>query len=217
MYNVILFDLDGTLTESENSIINSIIYALNKLNIPVENRDDLKKFIGPPLDESFKKYYGFDDESVKDVISIYREYFSTKGLYEAPLYDGVEDMLKALKNSGKSLYVATSKPEVFSRKILSHIHIDEYFSDIVGATLDGSLIKKNDIIDLLLRKNNITDKSEVIMVGDREHDVIGAKKIGVDSIGVLYGYGSLRELEDAGATYLADSPGAVADIILGKD
>jgi len=217
MYNTILFDLDGTLTESAQGIINSVLYALNKMNIPVRSDVDHQKFIGPPLHESFKKYYDFDDESARNAVPIYREYFTTKGMFEAPLYDDVIKMLQTLKDHGKSLYVATSKPEVFAKKILNYVQADEYFTDIVGALLNETRLKKDEVIAHLLEKNNIRDLSEVIMVGDREHDIIGAKSFGIDSIGVLYGYGDRDELETAGATYIAETPMDIAEIILNAD
>lgn len=210
MYNIILFDLDGTLTESGIGIINSILFALERMGIKESDKDKLKKFIGPPLAESFMKNYGFTDDQAKEAVALCQEYLKTKGIYEAPLYDGIGEVLKTLKALGKSLYVATSKPEVFAIQILQYLQVDDYFTDIVGSNVDGTRIMKDEIITFLLEKNRIADKAKVVMVGDREHDILGAKKVGIDSIGVLYGYGDYAELQTVGATYIVET---LADMV----
>lgn len=214
MYEFILFDLDGTLTESGQGIVNSVVYALKKMGIKENDKTKLEKFVGPPLLDSFMKYYDFTEEEAKQAVILYREYFTEKGIYEAPLYKGIETILKYLKYSGKTLYVATSKPEVYARRILQHLQVDNYFADIVGSNLDGTKVKKDEIISFLLEKNGIADKSKVIMVGEREHDIIGAKKVGVDSLGVLYGYGDYQELESAGATYIIEKLDDIVETVL---
>lgn len=203
-YEYILFDLDGTLTDPGIGITNSVMYSLNKYGITVNDRAELYKFIGPPLEESFKEYYRFSKDESKKALEYYREYFKSKGIYENIVYDGVGELLKNLKKSEKTLIVATSKPELFAKQILDHFKLSHYFTYIAGATMDGTRTKKNDVIAYALDSCNISDKSSVIMIGDREHDIIGAKKVGIDSIGVLYGYGSRNELEAAGATYIAE-------------
>ena len=212
-YNVVLFDLDGTITDPGEGITNSVAYALGKFGIDVADRTELYKFIGPPLYESFQKFYGFSHEDAHKAVEIYREYYRPKGIFECYIYDGITDLLKRLKDDGKTVIVATSKPEEFARQIMEHFEISEYFTYIAGATMDGSRILKADIIDYALKTCEVTDLSKVVMVGDREHDVIGAKKIGVDSIGVLFGYGDRAEHEKAGATYIAETPWDIGKFI----
>lgn len=201
-YDVILFDLDGTLTDSSPGIINSIIYALKKYDITVNNKAELKKFLGPPLHESFREFYGFDEEKSMEAVRFYREYFSTKGLLENEVYDGVPSLLKNLCYKGKRLIVATSKPQEFTDRIMAHFGLGEYFEFVAGSNLDGTRSKKAEVIEYALQKCQITDKSKVVMVGDRMHDIIGAKAVGIDSVGVEYGYGDYDELNYAGATYI---------------
>lgn len=201
-YDVILFDLDGTLTDSSPGIINSIIYALKKYGITVINKAELKKFLGPPLHESFREFYGFDEEKSMEAVGFYREYFSTKGLLENEVYDGIPSLLKNLCDKGKRLIVATSKPQKFTDRIMAHFGLCEYFEFVAGSNMDGTRSKKAEVIEYALQKCQVTDKSKVVMVGDRMHDIIGAKAVGIDSIGVEYGYGDYDELNHAGATYI---------------
>lgn len=210
MYDYVLFDLDGTLTDPGLGITNSVAYALKRWNIEVADRTSLYKFIGPPLQDSFAKYYDFSPEDALRAVEVYREYFREKGLYENEVYPGVEDMLKTLRNQGKTLIVATSKPEAFAIKILKFFGLDGYFTVIAGATMDSSRSKKGDVIAYALKEAGVADKSRAVMVGDREHDIFGAQENGLDSIGVLFGYGDLEEMEKAGATYIAP---AVEDIL----
>lgn len=210
MYNTVLFDLDGTLTDPGLGITNSVMYALKKWNIEVEDRTSLYPFIGPPLTYSFQTFYGFSAEQSEKAVEYYREYFREKGMLENEVYEGIEEMLRTLKAAGKSLIVATSKPEAFAVKILEHFGLARYFELIAGATMDAGRNKKGDVIAYALKSCGITDLSDVVMVGDREHDVQGAKENGLDSIGVLFGYGSREELEKAGATQIAET---VEDIL----
>ena len=204
MYQYILFDLDGTLTNSELGITKSVQYALKKLGIEVEDRTLLRPFIGPPLGESFQVYYGLSKEETEQAITYYRERFSVKGLYENEVYEGVEKMLQTLKDSGKKLIVATSKPEKFTMIILEHFDLLKYFDFVAGATMDGSRGEKADVIRYALEISEIEDKSDVIMIGDRKYDILGAKENGLKSIGVLYGFGDRKELEEAGADYIVE-------------
>lgn len=213
-YDVILFDLDGTLTDSSPGIINSIIYALNKYGISVEDTAILRKFLGPPLHESFKEHFGFDDEKAMEAVNYYREYFSTKGLLENRVYDGIPELLKNLADNGKRLIVATSKPQEFTDRIMQHFDLEKYFEFIAGSNMDGTRSKKAEVIEYALNKCRITDKSNVVMVGDRKHDIIGAKAVGIDSIGVEYGYGDYDELNTAGATYIVKTVNDLKNIIL---
>ena len=212
MYNTILFDLDGTLTDPGIGITNSVAYALSKWNIQVADRSELYKFIGPPLLDSFAEYYGFSEEDCQKALAYYREYFKSKGIYENEVYSGVVEMLETLKTSGKKIVLATSKPEEFAIIILKHFDLYKYFDFVAGATMDEKRTRKGDVITYALDSCGITkaDLKNVIMVGDRKHDVHGAKENDLDCIGVLFGYGDREELEDAGAKYIAEQ---VEDIL----
>ena len=216
MYQTILFDLDGTLTNSELGITNSVAYALGKFGIEVPDKKALRVFIGPPLQDSFERFYGFSKEECLKVIDYYHEYFSEKGLYENEVYSGVPNLLASLKQAGKQLIVATSKPEEFSVQILKHFDLFDYFDFVAGATMDRKRSKKSDVIQYALEQNQITDLAHTIMVGDREHDVLGAQAQKLDSIGVLYGFGSREELETAGATYIVDDVKKMHEILIKK-
>lgn len=206
MYQYILFDLDGTLTDPGLGITNSVMHALKKFQIHVADRRELYSFIGPPLQDSFAKYYGFTEEETEQAIQYYREYFSTKGLFENQVYNGIPALLAELKDMGKTLIVATSKPEPFSIQILKHFGLYAYFDFVAGATMDNTTrFRKADVIAYALERCRITDRSAAVMIGDREHDILGAKQTGLDSIGVTYGYGSREELQNAGATYIAET------------
>ena len=202
MKKYILFDLDGTVTDPMIGITKSVQYALRKFNIEVENLNDLCKFIGPPLKDSFMNFYGFNEEDALKAITFYREYFSVTGLYENVVYENFEDILIALKEQNKSLIIATSKPTVFAEKILEHFNLKKYFDFIAGSNLDNTRTKKADVISYALEQQGLTETSEMIMIGDREHDIIGAKTLGIESIGVLHGYGSYEELSNSGANYI---------------
>lgn len=213
-YEYILFDLDGTLTESGGGILNSVRYALKSVGIEENDMSRLNKFIGPPLYDGFKTYGNFSDEKIIDLIKKYREYFSEKGIFENCLYDGVFQMLHDLKSSGKKLIVATSKPEKFTKIILNHFNIDVFFDFVFGSTLDGSVSAKEQIIAMALKQIGLTDKSTVVMVGDRFYDAVGASKNGIACIGVSYGYGTERELLEHGAIKVAKSVGELKEMLL---
>lgn len=213
-YEYILFDLDGTLTDSAVGITNSVIYALKKNGIEVSDRTELYKFFGPPLCDSFEKYYGFSKEQAKTAVEYYREYYREKGIFENMVYDGLEDLLKILKDDRKILIVATSKFEVFAKQILEYFNISKYFTYIAGSDLDGTRVKKGEVIKYAIESCNIIDLSRAIMIGDREHDIIGANEVGINSIGVLYGYGDRNELEKAGADFIVDNVADIGKILL---
>ena len=204
-YEYILFDLDGTLTDPKLGITKSVAYALKSYGIEVEDLDSLLKFIGPPLKDSFVKYYGFSEEQGVEAVERYREYFKPYGIYENKVYDGVENMLAKLVKCGMKVILASSKPTVFANVILEHFNLKQYFTCVVGSELDGSRVKKGDVVAEALRQAGVTDKSVAVMVGDREHDIIGAKENEIDSVGVLYGYGDRTELETAGAGHVVES------------
>lgn len=204
MKQVYLFDLDGTLTDPKEGITKSVAYALEKFDITVKHLDDLCVFIGPPLLDSFMKEYGMSESMANDAIRYYREYFSLKGIFENKVYDGIEAMLKMLKEKGHTCIVATSKPEEFARQIIEHFQLQAYFDDVCGATMDGSRSKKGDVIAYALNKHAIK-KDAAIMVGDRKHDIIGAHENGLPCIAVLYGYGSREEFIEAKADVIIES------------
>jgi len=199
----ILFDLDGTITDPAIGITNSVMYALNKFGINVDDRKELYKFIGPSLWESFQNYYGFSKEEADKAVKYYREYFKDKGIFENFVYEGMQDLLEFLKTRDKILIVATSKPAVFANRILEHFGLIKCFDFVAGSEFDGTRINKDEVIAYALEKCEINDLSEAVMIGDRKYDIIGAKNAGIDSIGVLYGYGSLEELKAAGADHVA--------------
>ena len=205
-YKYCLFDLDGTLTDPAIGITNSVMYALEKFDIHVEDRSELYPFIGPPLDYSFKTFYGFSDEQAVQAIKYYRENFSVTGLYENKVYDGVPEMLETLQKKGVKIALATSKPYEFSIKILKHFDLYKYFDFFGAATMDGSISKKADVISHLLDEMGAESKDEILMVGDRYHDIEGAKANDLKSAGVLWGYGSKEELQNAGAEYILSEP-----------
>jgi len=204
MYDVILFDLDGTLTDPGVGITNSVAYALKKYGIEVTDKKSLYSFIGPPLNDSFMKYYGFSEEKAMEAIMVYREYFREKGIFENEVYKGIPELLEMIKKSDRRIVLATSKPEEFAIRILEHFDLMKYFDVVAGASMDEKRNKKGDVIKYALEKGGFGTEGTV-MIGDREHDIFGAKENLLASIGVLYGYGSREELEKSGADYIAES------------
>ena len=209
----LFFDLDGTLTESAPGIIRSARYALSHFGIE-PSEEIMKKFIGPPLMESFQNLCGLTEEESLEAIRLYREYFAEKGMFENSVYKGVYEMLETLQKEGKILAVATSKPEIYAKKILDHFHLTEYFSYIAGAALDHVKMTKADVLRNAVCHTGLTDISQGLMIGDRLHDVEGAKELGMETLGVLYGYGSHEELMNAGAVDVAQTPKDVISWIL---
>jgi len=212
-YKYILFDLDGTLTDSKVGIAKSIKYALAKYNIEVENLESLESFVGPPLMESFKEHYSFNDEKSREALEYYREYFSKKGIFENEVYPEIQSLLEKLKMKGKILIVATSKPTIYAEKILKYFNLEGYFDFIVGSNLDGTRSSKSEVISYIISELNIKDLGKVVMIGDRKHDVIGGTKNHIHTIAVTYGYGSYEELKEAKPTYFANTPKEILDII----
>lgn len=206
MYQYILFDLDGTLTDPKIGITSCVQYALHKLGIEEPDLDELEPFIGPPLTDSFREFYGFDDETVQQAVIYYRERFSTVGLFENDIYPGIAQMLERLKQAERRLAVASSKPTVFVKQILEHFEILSYFDVIVGSELDGTRAKKEEVVEEALRQLLCDGNGhDIVMVGDRKFDVEGAKAYGIDSIGVAYGYAACGELEEAGADVIVET------------
>lgn len=215
-FQTILFDLDGTLTDPGIGITNSVMYALDKFGISVGDRSELYKFIGPPLWESFKRFYGFSEEQSKRAVEYYREHYKVTGIFENAVYDGISELLTTLKASGKTLLVATSKPEIFAKQVLEHFDLSEYFTFIAGSELDGTRVNKVEVIRYALYSCGITDLATTVMIGDREHDILGAQKAGIAAIGVLFGYGSRLEHEEAGADFVAETVADIQNILLGS-
>ena len=213
MFQSILFDLDGTLTDAAPGITNSVKYALSKFGIDETDDNKLRKFLGPPLISSFMEFYGFSKEKAQQAVEYYREYFVPHGIFENEVYSGIPKLLQKLKADGKTLIIATSKPETFAVQIAEHFEIDSYFDLIAGANLDHTRSKKAQGIEYALETLGILDRAHAVMIGDREHDIKGAKKTGLRSIGVLYGYASPGELENAGADFTANSPEELYTII----
>lgn len=214
MKQYLLFDLDGTISDPKVGITKSVQYALEAFGIHVANADDLCPFIGPPLRESFMTFYGMDEKGAEAAVAKYREYFADKGIFENELYEGIPAMLETLRGKGKTLMLATSKPTVYAQRILVHFGIEGFFSFVGGSELDGRRSKKNEVIDYVLKENRITQLDSAIMVGDREHDIIGAVKTGLQSIGVLYGYGDYEELAQAGATRIVSTVAELQQALL---
>ena len=214
MYKYILFDLDGTLTDPALGITNSIMYAQKKMGLEVWDRERLLFFIGPPLKEAFMEQFSISEEDAIKTVAHYRDYFPRKGIYENRVYDGIKEMLSRLKKDGKVLALATSKPQEFAEIVLNHFDLAKYFDVVVGATMDGKLGKKSDVITVALQKCVVNDLSQAVMIGDRHHDIDGANENKLDSIGVLYGYGNYEELKNSGATYIAKTPDEILEIII---
>lgn len=210
----ILFDLDGTITNSAEGIINCVRYALQKMKWQEPSLKVLHRFIGPPLVDAFMDYCGMDKVEAEKAVANYRERYKDIGVFECSLYDEIEGVLKTLKYANKTIILATAKPLVFAKKVIEHFSLSQYFSDLVGAEIGGTLLHKHQIIDEVIKRFNITDRSKAIMVGDREQDISGAKMFSLDSIGVKYGFAEPNELEDAGATYIAETPSDILKILL---
>jgi len=213
-YQYLLLDLDGTITDPMIGITRSVQYALSFFGIKVLNLEELCPFIGPPLKDSFKEFYHFTDEQASLALKKYREYFAVKGMFENNVYEGIEEFLQSQVKKGRTIMIATSKPETFAKQILEHFKLDHYFSFVGGATLDGSRSTKTDVIRYVLESKQITDLSAAIMIGDRKHDIEGAKNNGISSIGVLYGYGDKAELEKAEADFIVESIDGLKSILL---
>ena len=203
-YTYVIFDLDGTLTDSAIGITNSVAYALKKWGIEVEDKRTLNCFVGPPLAYSFENYFGFSKDQALEAVEEYRVYYREKGIFENLVYPGVPEMLEAVRACGKKVILATSKPEHFAKQILDYFDLTKYFDLVAGATMDYSRAKKGQVIAYALENFGVNDVNECIMVGDRDQDVNGAREQGFECIGVLYGYGGREELEGAGARYIAE-------------
>ena len=193
--------------------MNSVEYTLSKYGIEVEDREQLRAFVGPPLAEQFSKFCGFSEEEGHRAVDVYREYYTVKGIYENKVYEGIPEMLAELKERGYRLCMATSKPEKFAKIIAEHFDFAKYMDVIAGSLMDGGRVNKAEVIEYVLEACEVTNRSSVLMVGDRCYDIIGAKKAGTCSMGVLFGYGSREELEEAGADMIAETPADIAALL----
>ncbi|MBR6984560.1 HAD hydrolase-like protein [Ruminococcus sp. XPD3002] len=211
-FDTLLFDLDGTLTDSTEGIINCLEHAIKQMGFEVP--EDTNKFLGPPIRQSFAEFLGMNDEQITEAVKIFRERYSTVGLFENRVYDGIPELLDRLRSAGKRLMIATSKPEVYAVRIADRFGMSPYFDIIGGAELDGSRDYKHEVIEYVLAKSGITDRSSVLMIGDRRQDVLGAHKTGLKCMGVLWGYGPVEELTQAGADYITRTPQSAADMLL---
>lgn len=215
-YKIAIFDLDGTITDSGPGIVNSIRYALEKYSLPVPEEKVLRTFIGPPLKEQFQAVCGLNEEESARMVDAYREYYTEKGIFENSVYSGVPEMLEQMKEAGVRILMATAKPEKFARRIAEHFDFAKYFEFIGGACMDGRRTDKYEVIEYVIRQCGISEeeRESAVMIGDRSHDMIGAAKAGLHSLGVLYGYGDRAELEGAGAEMIAETPEEVCGLIL---
>lgn len=201
----IFFDFDGTLVDTSAGIFDSVIYAYKKMGLPYENVE-FRKFIGPPLEWSFMNISGLNKEDAVFATESFRENYREKGVFMHTIYKDVKNMLEALKNKGKVLAVATSKPEKFAKQILSEYDLEKYFDFVSGATFDGSRSSKKDVLKYAISKINPDSLNNCVLVGDTKNDVFGAKEVGMDCIGILYGFGSEQELKEAGAVLTLENP-----------
>lgn len=212
MYQTIIFDLDGTVIDSGPGVTHAVQYSLNKMGITVEDAGSLKHFIGPPLYDSYQRYYGFDKAQQDRAIEYYREYYEEKGVHENSLYDGMEQVLSSLKKHHKFIALATSKPKNYAELILSELKIDSYFDLVCGASLDHSMREKIEILGDCIYKSG-QEKAGMVMVGDRHFDVEGAQFHGIDSIGVLFGFGDLAEMQECRPTHIAPLPEDILNFV----
>ena len=214
MINTVLFDLDGTLTDSGPGITRAVQYALGQMGHEVPPRETLYTFIGPPLHMSFQKHYGMDEETSVEAVRQFRVYYNQMGgILENEVYPGIRELLCDLKKAGKRLMIATSKPQAAAELVMHHFGLSEFVPEIIGGTDDPSRNTKGKVIACCLREYGV-DPGTVIMVGDREHDIHGAAENNIPAIGITWGYGDRAELESAGAKAVFDTPAETADYIL---
>ena len=203
----VFFDLDGTVTESAPGIINSVVYAIKKLGVRMPSEEELLKFVGPPLSDSFVKYCGVDPSKTKEAINIFREYFAERGIFENNVYPGIPELTAKLKSLGVKQILATSKPQLFAERILTHFNLIANFDGVFGNSMDEKYTDKALLLRDIIAKEGIKgdDLKNCVMVGDRSSDISGAHKAGIRAIGVLYGYGDRPELEGAGADLIVET------------
>lgn len=222
-FDTLLFDLDGTLVDSSEGITDSVRFALEHYGIHPSSREELYRFIGPPLVDSFMRFCGFSREQAGEATDIYRSRYRVKGVYENRVYDGIKETLSALNEMGVTCALATSKPEIFANTVLDDMGLRPYISFAAGAELDDAEGRKRrlrsekaEVVAYALESLGAADKTRVLMVGDRLHDIEGARANAIPSAGVLWGFGNREELETAGADYIVNSPSELIGIVLGQ-
>ena len=211
-YTHAFFDLDGTLTNSAPGITRSVQYALRKFGITPPPEKELTVFVGPPLSQSFSKYFGMDAEQSLRAVEYYREYYRAKGMLENEVYEGIPELLCELNARGAVCVLATCKPYEFAEKILSHFGLDRYFAFVSGPEMDGTRGEKHEVIAYAMEKLSVSDTDKILMIGDRDNDVLGAARFGIDCAGVLWGFGSREELQSAGAKHVCEKPMDLIDL-----
>jgi phosphoglycolate phosphatase len=216
-YSTILFDLDGTLTDPKVGITRSIQHALARFSIEVDDLETLVPFIGPPLAGSFQRHYGFESAQARQAVEYYREYFAETGIFENVVYPDIPELLADLRTTGATLALATSKPTIYAEHILRHFDLRQYFALVAGSNLDGSMTDKAEIIRYVLAHLPDVSRDRAVMVGDREHDIIGARDNAIDALAVAYGFGSTDELRDAQPTAIVPSVARLRAILLESD
>lgn len=216
-YEVIIFDLDGTLSNSEEGITKSVQYSLKKMGIEEDCLDNLKHFIGPPLKDEFQEKYNFSDEEAMRAVELYRERYIPIGIYETDIYPNVDKMLQELKDAGKYLAVATSKPQPMAEEVLKFLKIDKYFDKVMGADVIGPRQSKQSVLEALFEEIEIKDRTKYIMIGDTSFDICGANAVGISSLGVAYGFGDREEMIRLGALAVADTAMEVVEFLLEKE
>lgn len=215
-YDYVLFDLDGTVSDSKPGIITCIKYALDGKGIPYPDEEIFHKMVGPPFRVSMKEFLGLDMPVIEQLITLYRGKYEVDGWRDCKLYDGIVDLIKSLKSAGKKLAIATSKPHKFTDLMVEGLGLSPYFDFVGGASCDASAETKADVIELVLSNLKVKDRSKVLMLGDRLYDIEGAHKCGLRCGAVLWGYGNLKEFEDYGADYIFDTPDDVRKFVLNE-
>ncbi len=205
MISYLLFDLDGTLTNPQEGITKCVQHALKAFQIDEPDLEKLIPFIGPPLIQSFMDFYGFTEDQARQAVAVYRERFGTVGLFENFPYPGIQEMLKQLQAQGKILAVASSKPGVYVHRILEKFELAQYFQVIEGSNLDGTRVDKKEVIAEVLAQLGNPSSDQLLMIGDRKFDVIGAREMGFGCVGVRFGFAAPGELEESGALYIAET------------
>lgn len=217
-YKNILFDLDGTIIKSESGVIKGLKLSLAYLGIEVKDEALLLKFLGPPLYDSYKKYFNLNDDEYVKALEVFRKYYLEKGIFDCTLYDGIQECLESLYQSGLKLFIATSKPETEARRIIEHFQLEKFFEFIGGADCDhnGERTTKTAVIEYVIDRAKITNRDSILMVGDRFHDIVGAKNANIASMSVLYGYGSEEEFLRYNTNYIVKSTNDIVDFIINK-
>lgn len=213
-YDTILFDIDGTLCDPGGSIVESARYALAQLGVNETDETALRRFVGPPLEHSFRDYYGFDEATTRQAVALFRDKLQKDGISQYATYAGIPELLQNLQSAGKTMAIVTSKIEHIAKDALKQTGIVRYF-EVIGAQQPHETVDKEVILGRVLERLNVTDMAKVVMIGDRKHDVEAAKVHGIDSVGVLWGYGSLAELQQEGATHTVQNAEELSELLIG--